>query len=149
MSNLLTINQCQAQSFRNCQAQGQLVNFIDGLRMTQGYQLDHSLSQRLLKHFFDNVLLQHVRLIRVLLFSLLLSRRGHTESLLLFGFSCQRPLSCFKVGDGWPMRFWRQPRVQIPSYLLAWTQDLELNLSIYLLFIIYFMSNQSHTEAKT
>ena len=30
------------------------------LRMTQGYHLDHSLSQRLLKHFFDNILLEHV-----------------------------------------------------------------------------------------
>ena len=39
-----------------------------GLRMTQGYQLDHSLSQGLLKHktFFDNVLLEHVRLTGVL-----------------------------------------------------------------------------------
>ena len=37
-----------------------------GLRMTQGYQLDHSLSQRLLKHFFNNVLLEHVGLFRVL-----------------------------------------------------------------------------------
>ena len=27
--------------------------------MTQGYQLDHSLSQKLFKHFFDNVLLKH------------------------------------------------------------------------------------------
>ena len=36
--------------------------------MTQGYQLDHSnsISQRLLKHFFDNVLLEHVGLICVL-----------------------------------------------------------------------------------
>ena len=34
--------------------------------MTQGYQLDHSLSQRLFKHFFDNVLLEHVGLIHVL-----------------------------------------------------------------------------------
>ena len=33
---------------------------------TQGYQLDHSLSFRLLKHFFDDVLLEHVGLIRVL-----------------------------------------------------------------------------------
>ena len=32
----------------------------------QGYQLDHSLSQRRLKHFFDNVLLGHFRLIHVL-----------------------------------------------------------------------------------
>ena len=40
--------------------------FYYGLRMTQGYQLDHSLSQRLLKHFFDNVLLEHVVLICVL-----------------------------------------------------------------------------------
>ena len=37
-----------------------------GLRMTQGYQLDHSLSQRLLKHFFDNVLLEHIGLVHVL-----------------------------------------------------------------------------------
>ena len=37
-----------------------------GLTMTQGYQLDHSLSQRLLKHFIDNVLLEHVGLIHVL-----------------------------------------------------------------------------------
>ena len=32
----------------------------------QGYQLDHSLSQRLLKHLFDNVLLEHVGLVCVL-----------------------------------------------------------------------------------
>ena len=32
----------------------------------QGYQLDHSLSRRLLKHFFDNVLLEHGGLICVL-----------------------------------------------------------------------------------
>ena len=32
--------------------------------MTQGYQLDHSLSQRLFKHFFDNVLLEHVNTYR-------------------------------------------------------------------------------------
>ena len=38
--------------------------------MTQGYQLDHSLSKRLSKHFFDNVLPEHVGLI---MFSLLLS----------------------------------------------------------------------------
>ena len=41
-------------------------NFFYGLRMTQGYQLDHSKSQRLLKYFFDKVLLDHVGLIRVL-----------------------------------------------------------------------------------
>ena len=34
--------------------------------MTQGYQLDHSLSQRILKHLFDNVPLEHVGLINVL-----------------------------------------------------------------------------------
>ena len=34
--------------------------------MTQGYQRDHSLSQRVLKHFFENVLLEHVGLICVL-----------------------------------------------------------------------------------
>ena len=34
--------------------------------MTQGYELDHSLSQGLLKHFFDNVLLEHVGLVCVL-----------------------------------------------------------------------------------
>ena len=42
------------------------LDFFYGLRMTQGYQLDHSLLQRLLKHFFDNVLLEHVGLILVL-----------------------------------------------------------------------------------
>ena len=42
------------------------LDFFYGLWMTQGYQLDHSLSQRLLKYFFDNVLLEHVGLIRVL-----------------------------------------------------------------------------------
>ena len=31
--------------------------------------MDHSLSQRLLKHFFDNVLLEHVGLIHVLTFA--------------------------------------------------------------------------------
>ena len=31
-----------------------------------GLLWDHSLSQRLLKHFFDNVLLEHVGLIHVL-----------------------------------------------------------------------------------
>ena len=34
--------------------------------MTQGYQPDHSVSQRLLKHFFENVFLDHVGLIHVL-----------------------------------------------------------------------------------
>ena len=34
--------------------------------MTQGHKLDHSISQRLLKHFFGNVLLEHVGLIRIL-----------------------------------------------------------------------------------
>ena len=34
-----------------------------GLKMTQGYQLNHA--QRLLKFFFDNVLLDHVGLNRV------------------------------------------------------------------------------------
>ena len=38
------------------------LDFFYELRMTQGYQLDHSLSKRLLKHFFDNVLLEHVGL---------------------------------------------------------------------------------------
>ena len=42
------------------------LDFFYGLRMTQGYQLDHSLPQRLLKHFFDNVLLEHVGTIHVL-----------------------------------------------------------------------------------
>ena len=42
------------------------LDFFYRLWMTQGYQLDHSLSQRLSKHFFDNVLLEHVGLIRVL-----------------------------------------------------------------------------------
>ena len=42
------------------------MDFFYGLRMTQGYQLDHSQSQRLLKHFFNNVLLEHVGLICVL-----------------------------------------------------------------------------------
>ena len=56
-------------------------------RMTQGYQLDHSLSQRLLKHVCDNVLLEHVGLIHVLpldvhLFLFVLSRkRGSFYSL--------------------------------------------------------------------
>ena len=36
------------------------LDFLNEQRMTQCYQLDHSLSQRLLKHFFDNVLLEHV-----------------------------------------------------------------------------------------
>ena len=34
--------------------------------MTQGYHLDLSLSQRVLKHFFDDALLEHVGLISVL-----------------------------------------------------------------------------------
>ena len=42
------------------------LDFFYELRMTQGYQLDHSLSQRLLKHFFDNVLFKNVGLIHVL-----------------------------------------------------------------------------------
>ena len=55
--------------------------------MTQGYQLDHSLSQRLLKHVCDNVHLEHVGLIHVLpldvhLFLYVLSRkRGSFYSL--------------------------------------------------------------------
>ena len=35
-----------------------ILDFFYGLRMTQGYQLDHSISQRLLKHFFGNVILK-------------------------------------------------------------------------------------------
>ena len=42
------------------------LDFFYGLRMTQGYQLDHSISQRLLKHFFDNVFVEHVGFIRIL-----------------------------------------------------------------------------------
>ena len=42
------------------------LDFFYGLRMTQDNQLDLSLSQRLLKHFFDNVLHEHVGLIWVL-----------------------------------------------------------------------------------
>ena len=34
--------------------------------MTEGYHLGHSISQRLLKYFFDNVLFEHVGLIHVL-----------------------------------------------------------------------------------
>ena len=34
--------------------------------MTQGYQLDHSISLRLLKHFFDNDLLEYCGLPLVL-----------------------------------------------------------------------------------
>ena len=43
------------------------LDFFYGLRMTQDYQLDHSLSQRLLNYFFDNVLLEHVGLIQKIL----------------------------------------------------------------------------------
>ena len=55
------------------------LDFFYELRMTQGYQLDHSLSQRLVKHIFDNVLLKHVGLIYALslavhLFFFVLSR---------------------------------------------------------------------------
>ena len=42
------------------------LDFFYGLRMTQGYQLNHSISQRPLKHFFRNVLLEHVGLSCVL-----------------------------------------------------------------------------------
>ena len=35
------------------------LDFFYGLEMTQGYPLDHSLSLRLLKPSFDNVLLEH------------------------------------------------------------------------------------------
>ena len=48
------------------------LDFFYGLRMTQGYQVEHSLSQRLLKHLFDNVLLEHVGLICVLPLAVLL-----------------------------------------------------------------------------
>ena len=54
-------------SSRQGQAQIFGLWFMDfALWMTQGYQLDHSLSQRLLTNFFDNVLLEHIGLIRVL-----------------------------------------------------------------------------------
>ena len=49
--------------------------------MTQGYQLDHSLSQTLFKLFFDNDLLEHVGLICVLPLPV-----HPTDSLSLFGF---------------------------------------------------------------
>ena len=42
------------------------LDFFYELRMTQPGLPTHSLSQRLLKHFFDNVLLEHVGLIRLL-----------------------------------------------------------------------------------
>ena len=58
---------------QTCSGQGQAqefakwtLEFFYGLGMINGYQLDHSLSQRLLKHFFDNVLCEHVGLICVL-----------------------------------------------------------------------------------
>ena len=63
------------------------LDFFYGLRMNQGYQLDHSLSQRLFKDFFDNVLLEHVGLIRVLPLAV------H----LFFTLSCLRGPSCLKV----------------------------------------------------
>ena len=56
--------------------------------MTQGNQLDH----KDLKHFFENVLLEHVGLNHVLpfavhlFFSFRAGKDGHTESLLLVGF---------------------------------------------------------------
>ena len=55
-----------------------------GLRMTQGYQLDHSLSQRLLKHFFDNVLLEYVGLIHVLPLAVHLAEQ--VEGVILINF---------------------------------------------------------------
>ena len=55
-----------SQGIRNLDFGLLTLDFFYGLRMTQGYQLDHSLLQRLLKHFFDNVLLEHVGLILVL-----------------------------------------------------------------------------------
>ena len=56
--------QGQVQEFEICT----LVNglWTSSMSMDCGYQLDHSLSQRLLKHLLDNVLLEHVRLICVL-----------------------------------------------------------------------------------
>ena len=57
------------------------------------------------KHFFDNAMF-FLNMMDSSVFSLLLEG-GHTESLLLFEFSYQRPPSCLKVrgGVGWPMRF--------------------------------------------
>ena len=43
-------------------------SFFYRLEMTQNYHLDHLLSLRLLKSFFDNVLLEHVGLPHVLPF---------------------------------------------------------------------------------
>ena len=63
-----------------------------GLMMTQGYQVDHSLPQRLYQRNVLNVLLEHVGLIRVfplavhLFFKCWAGIGGHTESHLLLGF---------------------------------------------------------------
>ena len=62
--------------------------------MTQGYQLDHSLSQRLLKHFFDNVLFENVGLIHVLPLAV------HKSS-----EQVSRGGSGSGVVGGWPIRF--------------------------------------------
>ena len=44
------------------------LDFFYGLRMTQGYELNHSISQRLLKYFFEHVGLIHVLPLAVHLF---------------------------------------------------------------------------------
>ena len=59
--------------------------------MTQGYHMDHSKSQRLLIHFFGNVLLEHVGLICFLPLAVHLFCAEQLEgvilnSLLLYGF---------------------------------------------------------------
>ena len=60
-ANQTCIRQGQAQEFGNW-----TLDFFYGLGLTQGYQLDPSLSLRLLKPFFDNVLLEHGGLSHVL-----------------------------------------------------------------------------------
>ena len=57
------------------------LEFFYGLGMTQGYKLDHSLPRRLLKPFFDNLLLEHVLCIAVRL-----STWDHSNPFLLFEF---------------------------------------------------------------
>ena len=83
--------------------------------MTQCYQLDHALSERLLKHFFDNVFLEHVGLIRVFPLAVhLFFCTEQVEGVILspfysLGFIIRDLLLAFKlwvvVGGWWPIRF--------------------------------------------
>ena len=74
------------------------LDFFYGLGVTQCYQLDPSLSIRLLKHFFEKVFLEHGGLPHVLHLAVHLNCTEEIEGVILSHFYT---LSLFKLGLGW------------------------------------------------